>query len=346
MKGLIKNKNEKKSKETYLYLDGVKKIVSKLNGKERIHIGIRPFGFHAGNKMALLAYPYLLCEEMEKIGKKPEFSFFISLNDFEPNELSYLEKCNSKYFYKKISEYSDDEEPTYNSNIFCEKTNIGNLPDPFNCCKTVVDHYEKIISKEIKKLFKKNFCKVNFKLVRNSSLIKNKSFKKYLKLSIQKPKLIAEIIEKATGEKIIPSKACYAGAICPGCFSSNGITKVLSKERVFFKCNNCNKEVVKKITAFDYWIYHKPLLIPRLIIFKIDLCIRGGDHYNAGNVDVNSALLSKFEPRFKKPMTLITPVVKDGKGIKLSKSYKNICDIETAKIIEIARNCKTDSVRL
>jgi hypothetical protein len=351
------NINLKNSKEKpYLYLDGLKKIVHTLNGKEKIHIGIRPFGFHAGNKMALLAYPYLLCEEMEKIGKKPEFTIFISFNDFEPNELSYLEKNNGKYFYKKIADYGEDEEPSCESNIFCERTNIGNLPDPNGCCDSVVDHYEKIIAHEIKNHFGKRFSTVSFQLVRNSSLINNKKFREYLYLSLTKPSLIAKIISGATGEKTIPSQAKYAGAICPECKSAHGETKVLfdfenfdnvlgDDEQISFKCENCGKSFTKKTRDFDYWIYHKPLLLPRLIIFDIDLCIRGGDHYRCGSVDVNSALLSRFEPNYKKPKTLITPVVMDCKGNKMSKSYKNTFDVETEKVIAAAKKCETDCLK-
>jgi hypothetical protein len=39
----------------FLYLDGLEEIVKELNGQEKIHIGIRPYGFHAGNALAFVA---------------------------------------------------------------------------------------------------------------------------------------------------------------------------------------------------------------------------------------------------------------------------------------------------
>jgi len=230
------------------------------------------------------------------------------------------------------------------------------LPDPNGCCDSVVDHYEKIIAHEIKNHFGKRFSTVSFQLVRNSSLINNKKFREYLYLSLIKPSLIAKIISGATREKTIPSQAKYAGAICPECKSAHGETKVLfdfenfdnvlgDDEQISFNCKSCGKSFTKKTRDFDYWIYHKPLLLPRLIIFDIDLCIRGGDHYRCGSVDVNSALLSIFEPNYKKPKTLITPVVMDCKGNKMSKSYKNTFDVETEKVIAAAKKCDTDCLK-
>ncbi len=55
----------------YVYKKGLVELVSTLNGNERIHVGIRPYGFHAGNVVALVSYPKLLCEEYKRQYKKP-----------------------------------------------------------------------------------------------------------------------------------------------------------------------------------------------------------------------------------------------------------------------------------
>lgn len=67
----------------YLYRRGLKELAKDLHGKETIHIGIRPYGFHAGNALALIAYPYLLCKDMEDMGRRPEFRFIVSINTME-----------------------------------------------------------------------------------------------------------------------------------------------------------------------------------------------------------------------------------------------------------------------
>lgn len=50
------------SRNLYLYLDGLETLAREVRGDENIHIGIRPYGFHAGNNLALVAYPYILCD--------------------------------------------------------------------------------------------------------------------------------------------------------------------------------------------------------------------------------------------------------------------------------------------
>ena len=48
----------------YFFYSGIKELATTLSGKENIYLGIRPYGFHAGNKIPFVIYPMLLCEEM------------------------------------------------------------------------------------------------------------------------------------------------------------------------------------------------------------------------------------------------------------------------------------------
>jgi len=79
----------------YLYFSGLKRLAKEINGDEIVHIGIRPYGFHAGNAMALVVYPYLLCKYFEKEKRVARFRFIISINDWEqdcldgPDPLEY-----------------------------------------------------------------------------------------------------------------------------------------------------------------------------------------------------------------------------------------------------------------
>lgn len=67
----------------YFFLDGINHLSNDLTGKENIYLGIRPYGFHAGNKISFIIYPLLLCDAMKKAGKEPEFTFFLFINDWE-----------------------------------------------------------------------------------------------------------------------------------------------------------------------------------------------------------------------------------------------------------------------
>ena len=56
----------------YLLMNGLKEIAHEFTGDENIFLGIKPYGFHAGNRIPFVAYPILLCEELEKMANRPD----------------------------------------------------------------------------------------------------------------------------------------------------------------------------------------------------------------------------------------------------------------------------------
>lgn len=50
------------SENLFLGLEGLRNIVKGMDGGEHIHVGIRPYGFHGGNALALACYPSMLCD--------------------------------------------------------------------------------------------------------------------------------------------------------------------------------------------------------------------------------------------------------------------------------------------
>ena len=120
----------------YLYNKGLDELASEAIGTERIHMGIRPFGFHAGNLVSLYVYPYLFCEKVEKLDKPVNFVFFVSINDYEQDELDGPD-------YKK-----------YPYNIHPKNTTLGYMKDPLGCHELNIDHWFPIIKSSILKLKK------------------------------------------------------------------------------------------------------------------------------------------------------------------------------------------------
>ena len=51
----------------YLYFDGLKQLTKEINGNEVVHIGIRPYGFHAGNVIALVDWNKTIINLSEKV---------------------------------------------------------------------------------------------------------------------------------------------------------------------------------------------------------------------------------------------------------------------------------------
>ena len=69
-------------------------------------MGIRPFGFHAGNLLSLYVYPYLFCEEVQENGKPVNFTFFCSINDYEQDELDGPDTRNILLIYTQRIRHS------------------------------------------------------------------------------------------------------------------------------------------------------------------------------------------------------------------------------------------------
>src|SRR3989344_4571671 len=81
----------------YFFQKGIEELAHEVKGNENIYLGIRPYGFHAGNMLAFIIYPLLLCEEVRKMGVIPSFNIFIFINDWEPIILEEVSRIREKY---------------------------------------------------------------------------------------------------------------------------------------------------------------------------------------------------------------------------------------------------------
>lgn len=317
----------------YVYWNGLVDLSNRLSGKENIFVGVRPFGFHGGNKLTLLTYPLLLCMQTELFGVKPKFNFFISINDMEPHALKYLYvDGKSTPFYKTAQEIAYGKEP-YPYNVFPEKTSFQFTIDPFNCCNSIVDHWQRVIEDQIFQL-KKDFPGVTLNFVRNSSIKNERIFLSVLEKTICHPDILSKVL-KNYGKKVFNKNFYLAGAICPECKSAQGSTSI-DDQGVIFRCIDCKKESNSSLIQSNFWIHHLPLLIPRIILFNIDVCIRGGDHFQANRVEINKALMKNLANSSKDPTSLIAPMLFSYDGYKMSKSLSNERDVSLDTLKKVA----------
>lgn len=307
--------------DVFLFYDGIQELATHLTGNETLHVGIRPFGCHAGNKLPLIVYPWILCDIMRQKGYEPCFRVVVSVNDWEPHKLRYL------------------DENIYPYNVFPEITSFQYTPDENLCCTSIVEHWEPRIQFNIQQLIDK-FPLVTVNLVRNSFLKKHHVFLYMLRKTLEEPSVIAEIIEKATNNWVSRVDLQFAGAVCPKCKSCQGET-VLVKEQISFNCNNCSNMSLGSLISFDYWWHHISMLPPRVNIFNVDICIRGGDHFAWNNFAVNELLIKEYMPYTSVPRTLVTPILIAPDGKKMSKSRNNIVDCELSFLLEAARYCNS-----
>lgn len=314
------------SADPFLYLEGLKKLVDAVDGNERIHVGIRPYGFHAGNALAIMAYPYLLCELYEKkYGKQPEFTFFISINDWEQDALDGPD-------YRK-----------YPFNIYPKETSIQYLKyaTKNGSVMSVVDYWQPLIEKVLRSKLKQ-FSKITINFVRNSDLKSSPVFEEYLIKTISNPKDQAHIFEKYSGRELLKEPISYAGVICPFCKKAHGKTSIVSVEKrmIDWECFECSTKKRDHVSLFDYWWYHKPLLVARLKILDIDITLSGGDHFSEGDYVIRKKLINYFDDSIKIPNMLFTPTLLSPlNNERMSKSRNNTVFAELEKLIDFVRVC-------
>lgn len=306
--------------EPYLYLKGLKKLAKEVGGDEVIHLGIRPYGFHAGNALALIAYPYLLCWYLELENKKARFHFVISLNDWEQDALDGPD-------YRE-----------YPFNIFPKNTSIQFTQDEDGCCKSTVDHWEPIIQRSMLKL-KERFPNISFLFVRNSELSKHPYCKELLLRTIRNPEEQMEIFKRFSEKEVLTTPLSYAGAICPNCHRAHGNTSVGDNDSVLWKCSECKMTMEADYSEFQYWWYHKPMLLARMEIFGVDITISGGDHFSEGDFLIRRAFIERISPQTKEPRMLFTPMLITSNGEKMSKSRNNTAFADVEKLIQVAVSC-------
>lgn len=300
----------------FFYYKGVCKLSSKLKGDENIYLGIRPYGFHAGNATTMVAYPILLCRALEKLGKTPRFTFYVFLNDWEQDS---LDGPNPKL---------------YPFNILPKFTTWQYMKDPIDNNKSIVDYWETVIINNVK-IIKHYFPEVKIVSCRNSQMKNKPEMKKCVLTTIENPNIMFTILKENTNKQILDSPISFSSAVCLFCHAARGETKVVDSETILHKCSICGKESSGKYRDFDYWLYHKPLALPRIEAFDIDLCITGSDHYEMGDFIVRKKLFKAYGIDRPLPTTLYTQSIFGTDGNVMGKSKGNAKLIDLDKLLNL-----------
>lgn len=288
----------------YLFISGLREVAKNLRGDERIFIGIRPFGFHAGNIMPLIVYPYLLCEEVKRLGKPVEFKFYYSINDWEPDIPYGPDKAN------------------FPLNVWPKQHSLQFLQSNEDPDKTVVDFWQPIIEKHIRILLN-HFNNVEIKVIRNSDLKYTNEFKKMILKTLKYPSDLGELMRANSGGNQLFGNVDFAGAVCPICKSAVGKTNIDLNNKIYYSCFICFYLSDGEYEDFDFWWHHKPMWVARVEYLKIDLAISGGDHYSEGDFKMRAAAANFFDPEIVIPKMLFTPTLISVDGIRMSKTKGN-----------------------
>ena len=156
----------------YLLMDGLNEIAQNFTGTENIFLGIKPYGFHAGNKIPFVVYPMLLCKKMLEYGKEPRFSFFIFINDWEQD--GFDKECTD------MTKFPFNVYPRGTTYQFSKTTEVSYWT-------------QKIVDSVL--YVKSLFPKVQIKCIKNSEMRDMPYMKNVVLRTIQDPSLLSNIMK-------------------------------------------------------------------------------------------------------------------------------------------------------
>lgn len=312
-----------KMPKTYLYLDGIRQLAKDAKGDEKIHIGIRPYEMHAGNMLAIVAYPILICEELQRQGKTPQIEIILSLNDWEQDAL----------VGEDIYKYTFDVKPL-DSTIQYSVMDNG---------EAVAPYWGKVIAEAVGEVSRR-FPKVKVTPLFNSELRDYPAMKQVILKTIRQADELKKIMVEASGRPTNNQISCFASAVCPNCHHANTNTAIGLDDSVSIECEKCRHRATGQYQDFTYWLYHKPLFSARWKIFGFPLSLSGGDHFSEGDVEIRRKLYSFYFSQEPPVLDMIfsPTLLSSTNGQKMSKSRNNYYSIDLEKILTAARSC-TDS---
>lgn len=267
--------------------------------------------------MSLIAYPILLCEAMEVIGKRAEFNFHLFLNDYEQHKIAGPDP--------KVFRY----------NIFPSDTTIQFAPSQ-DRDKSAADYWTPVIIGAVSEIGRR-FPGTKLHPVRNSEMRDSPTFRAVLTETLRSPERIAELIRKTTGKAVLDG-AVYALPLFPDDHAPAFDFDIEADDSMTLRRG---RQTVGTFAyeELHYWFHHKPLAVPRIHDRNIDVCITGIDHWKEGDFVIRQGLIDLFG--LKRAIgdfeTIYAPTLVAPDGKKMSKSRGNMQDYPLDQVLEACR---------
>ncbi|HEX4417761.1 MAG TPA: hypothetical protein VH165_07670 [Kofleriaceae bacterium] len=275
-------------------------IADGLRGDEVLYSGIRPYDYHAGNRIVLAVYPHLLAQRVAQRGITPRFRYVITLNDLEPSAYDDL-------VFQATG-------PSYQ----------------------LATHVDAIIDKLETDLIhlRRGFPDVKIEYLRSSDMVRTPHFERLQQIVLQDPReflklyIRDEVLPQLPAELVAASE--FLGLVCPACKRPVSARQTPRLEDT--QCPGCGVALGTR-GALHYWLYFVPLLALKLRVVQPDVALLGGDYLEP---DAAAALLKqpcKLEEILElyqmldggRPLTFLVPPLLLGKdGQKMSKSLGNV----------------------
>jgi len=302
--------------------DGLSGWASKAQGDELIGAGIRPYGMHAGNLAALVAYPYLLFEEFEQQRKAaPGFTYQVWMNDIEP----------------VIYVGADGRRESANvANMYPGSTTFQYTPAPGNFKGSLTDYWQSVIQGVVEDVIGKRFPAVKLEFHRASELRQTKEFAKTVVGAAAHAIFIGAGIQRANNTDV-EGKLEYVWPLSPDTHApmsripDDAKRPFLTRRRSFVTSAQIvtARKIAEDLKAgLDFALHFRMLQTARLAAIQPKLWIMGVDHLAANRNGLTEAFAERFMLRELQTDFLHVPLLFTGTATKLSKS------LETARYMD------------
>lgn len=282
------------------YQEGLRSVAGTLNGDEVLYSGIRPYDYHAGNRIVLAVYPHLLARSMAQRGINPRFRYVITLNDLEP------------------SSYDDLAfQPT----------------GPSYQLATAVDAIIDKVEADLIHL-RREFPGVVIEYFKSSDMVRTPHFERARQILLQDPMEFLrlyvrdEVLERIPAAMVAASE--FFGLVCPTCKSP--VPARQAPRLGDTKCQGCGVALGTR-GVLHYWMYFVPLLALKLRVVQPDVALLGGDYLEPDEAAPMLKQPCKLDEILEfygmleggKALTFLIPPLLMGKdGQKMSKSLGNV----------------------
>jgi hypothetical protein len=308
---------------------GLERLSRLLYGSEKIGFGIRPHGFHAGNMAAIVAYPWLLCERMEKLGITPQFRFDCWINDLESPGI--VGSDGSRATADPVSMLP--EEKTFQCTL---------APNGFS--GNLADYWQPLVENAVLQVHQR-FPETRVTFHRTSEMTNTKEFAKTVAGAIRH----ADDIARAAGDmfdQIVYGKPEFVRPVCPTCETPVKGARVEDNDEISAHCGACETHTIAPADKLRWWTQFRILTVPRMALGRYDVWMMGADHLAENQFGLRSMLADLFKVRQNPCDFLYAPVALADKNSKMGKSNHNATYVPLPPILELLRNYDRMDVNL
>jgi hypothetical protein len=275
-------------------------VAETLRGDEVLYSGIRPYDYHAGNRIVLAVYPHLLARSVARRGVTPRFRYVITLNDLEPSIFDGLALRATGPSYQLA---------------------------------TAVDGIIDKLESDLIHL-RREFPDVVIEYVKSSDMVRTPHFERATQILLQDPMELLRLYFREEVLALMPAEMVarseFFGLVCPACkvpVPARGTPRLGDAT-----CQSCGVALAARGTM-HYWLYFIPLLALKLRVVQPDVALLGGDYLEPDEMASMLKQPCKLDEILEfygmlergRPLTFLTPPLLMGKdNQKMSKSLGNV----------------------